>query len=104
MPRPDLKHLAQQLFSAQGLPTRKLEHWKYTPFQRLLKTVLDQEAPDSRLLPRPQLQIPPQKNRLIFADGHFMPELSDWPIEIEVQAVKPLDFSVDQLTDHPLLC
>lgn len=70
------QHL-QQLLRA-GLPTRKHEHWKYTPLEGLLNNqfVLPQPQPVSEEQ-REALALSLDALRLVFIDGRFSPELSD---------------------------
>lgn len=72
-----------------GLPTRKHEHWKYTPLEGLLS---HRFAPATARVvvtaDRDALSLELDACRLVFVDGRFIPELSDsntglWHIEVE---------------------
>ena len=67
----------QQLMR-EGLPTRKSEHWKYTPLDNLLGQQF--VLPEVAELDAAQLQaisLPLEAVRLVYLDGAFQPSLSD---------------------------
>ena len=67
----------QQLMR-EGLPTRKNEHWKYTPLDNLLGQQF--VLPEVAELDAAQLQaisLPLEAVRLVYLDGAFQPSLSD---------------------------
>ena len=67
---------AADAWLSQPWPTRKTEHWKYTPLQPLQKE-LPQAWGVATPLDAAQLDlIPLDATRLVFVDGRFTPELS----------------------------
>src|SRR5487761_2149598 len=69
-----------------GLPTRRVEAWKYTDLRPVAAAAFQEPltplAGDSTLLARlPRLDAP----RLVFVDGHYRPELSAPPIAVRFE-------------------
>lgn len=72
-----------------GLPTRKHEHWKYTPLEGLLSHGFVQAAEYSvGSAERDALSLSLDAVRLVFVDGRYQPSLSDsatgeWRVSVE---------------------
>jgi Fe-S cluster assembly protein SufD len=78
---PDLRERAFKEFEARGLPHRRVEEWKYTDLRALMREMpplggapdanAKQRAKNAGMLPGVDTR------RIVFADGAFVPELSD---------------------------
>jgi Fe-S cluster assembly protein SufD len=81
----NLRSTAANSWLEQPWPTRKTEHWKYTPMQGLQKTVLDTWGAANQVK-QSALQdnlIPLDAYRLVFVNGVFDADLSnDLPAEV----------------------
>lgn len=70
-----------RLFVAQGVPTVKVEQWKYTPLRALLKVpfrAVDAAAPQPDLSALPAGEaLTVDAHALVFVNGRHAPELSD---------------------------
>ncbi len=76
------REAAFRRFEAQGLPGRRREDWKYTDLRVLMREALPlAAAPDAAVLAAAKnaggLPADFEARRLTFADGAFVPELSD---------------------------
>lgn len=75
-----LKADAERDFAARGLPTRKVEAWKYTDLRPLaeiaFRPVDVEHDADIRTLPPWANLGSPQGNRLVFVNGRYRPDLS----------------------------
>ena len=77
-----LREAAFRRFDAQGLPHRRVEEWKYTDLRALLREAKPLAgAPDAAAKARAKdagaLLADLEARRIVFADGAFVPELSD---------------------------
>jgi Fe-S cluster assembly protein SufD len=77
-----LREAAFRRFEAHGLPHRRVEEWKYTDLRALLREAKPLAGPpDAATRARAQdaggLVADLEARRLVFADGAFVPELSD---------------------------
>src|SRR6185369_11887407 len=77
-----LREDAFSRFEARGLPHRRVEEWKYTDLRTLMRTAYPLAAPpDAAALTRAQqisgLFAGVDRQRLVFIDGVFAPDLSD---------------------------
>ena len=77
-----LREAAFRRFDAQGLPHRRVEEWKYTDLRALLREAKPLAgAPDAAAKARARdagaLLADLEARRIVFADGAFVPELSD---------------------------
>jgi Fe-S cluster assembly protein SufD len=75
---------AAEVLRRAGLPTRRVEAWKYTDLRPVAAASFHEPltdlAGDSRLLAcLPRLDAP----RLVFVDGHYRPELSAAPVAVQ---------------------
>ena len=89
-----LKADAAQDFAARGLPTRKIEAWKYTDLRPLAEIAFrpvdaDHDA-DIRTLPAWVNLDSPQGNRLVFINGRYRPDLSFRDLSEAGVSVTPL--------------
>ena len=75
-----LKAAAAREFAAKGLPTRKVEAWKYTDLKPLAEIPFRraevQDDADVRALPAALDLGSPQGYRLVFVNGRYRPDLS----------------------------
>jgi Fe-S cluster assembly protein SufD len=69
-----LRARAAEVFRAQGLPTRRVEAWKYTDLRPLAEAGF--EEPLTALDTAPPLPRPRGRARAVFVDGRFRPDLS----------------------------
>ncbi|MDR6291135.1 Fe-S cluster assembly protein SufD [Inquilinus ginsengisoli] len=66
-------------FESLGLPTRKLEAWKYTDLRRLEKFSFASAAPDELAVPEALRGfIPAQGPSMVFVNGQLRPDLSHY--------------------------
>jgi Fe-S cluster assembly protein SufD len=76
----DLRERGAAAFTASGLPTRKLEAWKYTDLRAVERTAFVLAGAYSDRSPVDQVptlfKIDDVAARLVFVDGRFRPELS----------------------------
>jgi len=95
------------LFEKNGLPTRRLEEWKYTDVSAISELSFAPPTPARKLSTRPELLkslLPLELSplRLVFVDGFFSPALSRYPTElpggVEISSLKE---AIDN--NHPLL-
>lgn len=82
VPVQDVRRKAFEDFSATGLPTRRLEAWKYTDLRMLLRSVAPLAlSPDSAARARAAAAVKSleihDSQKLVLVDGVFAPELSD---------------------------
>lgn len=80
----DIRRKAFEDFTATGLPTRRLEQWKYTDLRMSLRSVAPlADAPDDAAKGRAADAIKTlgieASQKLVLVDGVFAPELSDAP-------------------------
>ncbi|WP_226051552.1 Fe-S cluster assembly protein SufD [Dickeya chrysanthemi] len=88
-PRTDDARQHWQQIKQLGIPHRKLEHWKYTPLERLLAHEFTSITAETEVTPaqRNALALPVDGWRLVFVDGHFSRALSDGdsgPYQVEI--------------------
>ncbi|MCI0351826.1 MAG: hypothetical protein L0Z53_20595, partial [Acidobacteriales bacterium] len=69
------------VFSASGLPHRRVESWHYTDLRTLMREGLPLAHPPARAardaLRKQLASAPVSKHRLVLVDGYFVPELSE---------------------------
>jgi len=86
-----LREGAFERFDAQGLPSRRVEEWKYTDLRALMRDALPLAAlPDAAAIVRSKasaLFSEVRSHRLVFVDGTFVPELSDVMLEAGLTVV-----------------
>src|SRR6478735_9187169 len=99
----DVKRLRETSFAkfqAAGLPTRRVEEWKYTNLRMLMTDVPAQAArPDAAALARAETlltaQALPFARRLTLVDGYFAPSLSDVSALEKGVTIRPLAQALD---------
>src|SRR5665213_1421582 len=77
-----LRDEAFKRFDAAGLPHRRIEEWKYTDLRALMRDALPLASPPdaaakARAKDAGRIFASLDTRRLVFADGSFVPELSD---------------------------
>src|SRR5665213_4291846 len=77
-----LRDEAFKRFDAAGLPHRRIEEWKYTDLRALMRDALPLASPPdaaakARAKDAGRIFASLDTRRLVFADGAFVPELSD---------------------------
>ncbi len=77
-----LREAAFQRFEADGLPSRRIEEWKYTDLRALMREAkplapVPDAAARGRAAQSPTLLASIDARRIVFVDGSFAPELSD---------------------------
>ncbi|TMJ34436.1 MAG: Fe-S cluster assembly protein SufD, partial [Alphaproteobacteria bacterium] len=75
-----LRDAAFRRFEAEGLPSRRVEEWKYTDLRALMAEAkplarLPDAAAKRRALEQSTLLV--EARRIVLVDGSFVPELSD---------------------------
>ncbi len=78
----EVRRQAFEAYERAGLPTRRVEEWKYTDLRALLREVKPLAArPDASALERARAALQPiaieSATKLVLVDGAFVPELSD---------------------------
>ena len=78
----DLRAQAFRLFSAEGLPHRRVEEWKYTDLRALMRDAkplagMPDAAAKARAKSAGAMLASIEARRIVFVDGVFAPELSD---------------------------
>ena len=78
----DLRAQAFRLFSAEGLPHRRVEEWKYTDLRALMRDAkplagVPDAAAKARAKSAGAMLASIEARRIVFVDGVFAPELSD---------------------------
>src|SRR6185295_2252493 len=69
---------AFDVFAREGLPHRRIEDWKYTDLRALMRDAKPLAAPPDAQAKRAGALLDAGEGlRLVFADGAFVPELSD---------------------------
>jgi Fe-S cluster assembly protein SufD len=99
-PELELRHAALARFKAQGFPTRRQEEWKYTDLKPIAEGAFDlapaapDEARHAAAAERIAAAVPALGGpRLVFVDGHLVPELSSPAAELPVV--------LEPLAEHP---
>src|SRR5215218_5374724 len=77
-----LRESAFHAFEAKGLPHRRVEEWKYTDLRALMRDAKPLAPPPdaptkARAKDSARVLAGLDARRLVFADGSFVPELSD---------------------------
>src|SRR5688500_16209131 len=81
-PMRDIRAAAFDAFMEKGLPHRRLEEWKYTDLRALMRDAPGPAAPaktaDTKAaLGQANVFEGMDRARIVFANGHFVPPLSD---------------------------
>lgn len=74
-----IRESAFEAFLQRGLPTRRVENWRYTPL-RLLEQLSDEHAVETTSIENLIHSIPETFHRVVIKDGVYAPELSDYVI------------------------
>src|SRR5437763_10542311 len=75
-----LRELAFGRFEAEGLPSRRVEEWKYTDLRALMRELKPLARPPDAAAKQRALEqsaILVEARRILLVDGSFVPELSD---------------------------
>jgi Fe-S cluster assembly protein SufD len=102
-----IREEGRRLFERNGLPTLKLEEWKYTDVSLISELSFAAPTPTRKLATRPELLkslLPTDLSplRLVFVDGFFSPTLSRYPSDLpDGLEIGSLKEAIDN--DHSLL-
>lgn len=74
-----MRESAWEAFIQQGLPTRRVENWRYTPL-RLLDQFTNEETANTLSIDALLATIPKTFKRIVMIDGIYRPELSNFDV------------------------
>jgi Fe-S cluster assembly protein SufD len=90
----EIRRQAFEAYERAGLPTRRIEEWKYTDLRVLLREVRPLAGkPDAAALKRAKAALKPvaiaAATKLVLVDGIFAPELSDKaPVGVSIRTLR----------------
>lgn len=92
-----MRESAWEAFIQRGLPTRRVENWRYTSL-RALESLSAEQAPDTISVKNLLTSIPEYFSRIVLVDGVLHPDLSDVEVILSSDSI-PAQINADK---HPM--